>query len=149
MIDDKEIQVFIDGTKHYFSTISDDAVVVGTPYLVDPKETPARDFTGIIGVSGARKGCVYFSAPKTMLRYLLSSIGETQISDELIHDIVGEVANTLSGNARDKFGAQFMISVPIVVQSLPDSIQLPTHLQAFVIPIEWQTLQAYLVVCLE
>lgn len=149
MITKDEVQVFIDGAKHYFSTISSAEVTIGTPYLVDTGQTPAADFTGIIGISGTRKGCVYFSASTTMLRYVLSSIGETEVSAELIRDMVGEVANTISGNARENFGSQFMISVPVVLQGLPETVQLPKELQAFVIPIQWQTLIAYVVVCLE
>ncbi len=149
MINENEIQVFIDACKHYFTTISDREVKVRPPYLIDIDELPANDYMGIIGVSGNRKGCVYFSSPKAMLRHLLLSLGEDVATAELMRDLVGEVANTLSGNARTSFGAEFMISVPVVVEGKPESIHLPKHLKAFMIPLMWQSYTASLVVCLE
>ncbi len=145
----QEIQVFINGTKHYFTTVSERDVRIGTPYLIAPNEAPCHDYTGIIGISGERKGCVYFSAPRVLLRHLLLSLGETNTDAEFMRDIVGEVANTISGNARSEFGNGFMISVPVVVQGLPEKMQLPKSLNAFVIPIQWQNYTATLVVCLE
>ena len=53
----------------------------------------------MIGISGARKGIVYFTAPRGMLTVLLMRMQETDSSDENIKDLVGEVANTISGNA--------------------------------------------------
>lgn len=149
MMTESEVQVFIDGASRYFTTVSNRKVSVGTPYLVTPTETPAKDVTGIIGISGERKGCVYFSAPRIMLHHLLLSLGENSVDNELIMDVAGEVANTISGNAREEFGSQFMISVPVVVKGRPENIQLPKQMQAFVIPVHWQNYAASLVVCLE
>lgn len=145
---ESEIQVFIDGTKNYFNTVSNKKVAVGVPYLVPSNSTPAKDFSGIIGVSGERKGCVYFSAPRIMLHHLLLSLGEISIDVELMRDLVGEIANTVSGNARSSFGSEFHISVPVVVQGAPEAIQLPKKMQSFVIPVSWQNYSADLVVCL-
>ena len=44
---------------------------VGTPYLAQPDSLPLYDFTGMIGISGVRKGCAHFTAPGSMLRELL------------------------------------------------------------------------------
>ena len=144
-----EITTFIDGAKRYFSTVSDVGVEVGTPYLIEPEETPAYDYTSIIGISGVRKGCVYFSAPRVLLRHLLISLGESSGDQALLGDVVGEVANTISGNARSTFGADFMISVPVVVNGRPESIRLPRRLQPYVIPISWNQYKASLVVAIE
>lgn len=144
-----EIQVFIDGTKRYFNTVSNKQLDVGTPYLVSTKHLPGQDYTGIIGISGNRKGCVYFSAPRILLRHLLLSLGEKEYAEELLIDLVGEVANTVSGNARNEFGSDFMISVPMIILGKPNSIQLPEALnKAIVIPITWQNYSAMLVACL-
>lgn len=149
-LQESEIQVFIDGTRHYFTTVSDRELFIGTPYLVGTNHLPSQDYTGIIGVSGDRKGCVYFSAPRIMLRHLLLSLGEKNSSDDMLVDIVGEVANTVSGNARSQFGSNFMISIPLVVQGKPDSIQLPGKLdKGIVIPIQWLNYSASLVACLD
>jgi chemotaxis protein CheX len=58
------------------------------------------------------------------------------------------VANTISGNARRDFGKNFVISVPTVIAHDPDKVNAP-HARSYVIPINWRTHSAKLVVCLE
>jgi chemotaxis protein CheX len=58
------------------------------------------------------------------------------------------VANTISGNARRDFGKNFVISVPTVIAHDPDKVSAP-HARSYVIPINWRTHSAKLVVCLE
>jgi chemotaxis protein CheX len=148
-MDEKDLQVFIDGTMHYFQHCSKESAVVGTPYLLDTSNTICYDYTGIIGISGKRKGCVYFTAPSIMLIHLLTSMGEPDISSENCCDVVGEVANTISGNARKSFGQEFMISVPIVIGGEPERIKLPKDIRSFVIPMTWRQNNAALVISLE
>lgn len=143
------LQVFIDGALRYFQHTKDKDVQMGTPYLVENTNPAAYDFTGIIGVSGPKKGCVYFSAPRVLLKHLLFSIGETDTSDENIIDLVGEVANTISGNARGVYGKSFMISVPLVIQGAPDHIHLPKDSRSYVIPVYWKSYNAMVVICFE
>jgi chemotaxis protein CheX len=83
-----------------------------------------------------------------MLTVLLMRMQETDSSDENIKDLVGEVANTISGNARRDFGKNFVISVPTVIAHDPDKVSAP-HARSYVIPINWRTHSAKLVVCLE
>lgn len=146
---EKTLQVFIDGVVNYFQHTSDKEVKVGSPYLVENQRPAAFDFTGIIGVSGPYKGTVYFTAPKALLTHLLLAIGEKDTGLENILDLVGEVANTISGNARSKFGQEFMISVPVVVEGSPNNIHLPKHLRSYVIPVYWKAYSAAVVICLE
>lgn len=143
-----ELQVFIDGTTYYFSQSSEEEASVGTPYLISNRASVAKEYTGIIGISGKRKGSVYFTADSAMLKVLLASMGETTLSHEYMCDLVGEVANTISGNARREFGKDFMISVPIVVVG-EKKIVMPENLRSFVIPINWRSHEASLVICLE
>lgn len=144
---EEKIQIFIDGLVHYFNQTSDAEVKVGTPFLQNNHSPQAMDYTGIIGISGAYKGCVYFTAPSALLKHLTLSMGETDTSDENLIDMVGEVANTLSGNARRALGKDFMISVPMVVQGAPSAIHLPKELRSYVIPISWKSYQAAVVIC--
>lgn len=146
MSEDK-IQVFIDGLTRYFSQLTDAAVKVGTPYLESNQSPQALDYTGIIGVSGNYRGCVYFTAPKVLLKHLILNLGETDTSEKNLVDMVGEVANTLSGNARRELGKDFMISVPVVVEGAPSSIHLPRELRSYVIPIVWKSYTAAVVIC--
>ena len=144
-----DLQVFIDGTMHYFKQASQEAAIVGMPYLLDTSVTICYDYTGIIGISGRRKGCVYFTAPGIMLTHLLTCLGEPEINSENHCDVVGEVANTISGNARQSFGREFMISVPVVLQGEPERIKLPKDIRSFVIPLSWRQNEAALVISLE
>ena len=146
---EKNIQVFIDGVLHYFNQTSKSSAVVGTPYLLTNSNKLTFDYTGIIGISGAYKGCVYFTAPAALLRHLLLSLGETDTSTESLVDLVGEVANTISGNARKKFGSEFMISVPVVMEGSIDTIHLPRQARSYVIPITWHQYNAAIVVYLD
>ena len=148
-MDEADLQVFIEGTTHYFNQSSSSQAELGTPYLTDDNKNAAMEFTGIIGVSGRRKGSVFFSARQELLDELLSSMGETEQTEENRCDLVGEVANTISGNARREFGSDFMISVPVVVAGKPDGIKNPPEMRSYVIPIAWKTHEASLVICLE
>ena len=107
MLKEAEIRTFIDGATNYFEVSAQQAATVGSPYLVTDGNPGAYEYTGVIGISGARKGIVYFSAPRGMLTVLLMRMQETDTSDENIKDLVGEVANTISGNARRDFGKNF------------------------------------------
>jgi len=148
MLKEAEIRTFIDGTTNYFEISGQQAASVGSPYLVTDGKPGAYEYTGIIGVSGARKGIVYFSAPKGMLTVLLMRMKETDTSDENIKDLVGEVANTISGNARRDFGRHFIISTPTIVTQDLEKLTAP-YSRSYVIPINWRTHSAKLVVCLE
>ena len=106
------------------------------------------EFTGIIGVSGKAHGAVCFTADRTMLENILRFLNEAPINGELICDLVGEIANTLSGNAREEFGREFLISVPVVSTGGDVRFQFPKECRNYVIPIIWQTEKAYLLVCL-
>jgi chemotaxis protein CheX len=143
------LQVFIDGAVRYFQHTNDADVKVGTPYLVENDNLTAYDITGIIGISGPYRGCVYFTAPRILLKHLLLSLGESDTCNDHIFDLVGEVANTISGNARSRFGHEFMISVPVMIEGAPNHIHFPTQLRSYVIPVYWKAYHAALVICLE
>jgi len=83
-----------------------------------------------------------------MLRYLVMSLGEKAATPALIHDVVGEVANTIAGNARRLFGPGFMISVPLIVQGQPEKIGAAKNTKGYVIPSRWNTYPFRLVVSL-
>ena len=142
------LQVFIDGVVRYFYHIDGASVKVGTPYLVENNDPAAFDITGIIGVTGPYRGCVYFTAPRILVKHILLQMGEPDTSTENVFDFVGEVANTISGNARGEFGKAFNISVPVVIEGPPSSIYLPNALRSYVIPVYWRHYNAAVVICL-
>lgn len=148
-VDEDDIQVLIDGTKQFFQQVVDRAAEVGAPYLVENGSPMVSDYTGMIAISGARDGCVYFTAPSAMLRHILLKHGETNVTPTFMADVVGEAANTISGNARRVFGQEFLISTPKVIQGRPDFADYPLASRSFVVPITWQHYKAALVVSLQ
>jgi chemotaxis protein CheX len=144
-----ELETFVEGTTHYFQTAANQPATVGSPYLVNEGAPGIQEYTGIITIGGKRKGIVYFTASRPMLTVLLMRLGETDMTHENMCDLVGEVANQISGNARRDFGSEFMISVPRVIAGTPEHAVTPANVRSFVIPINWRSHSAQLVVCLE
>ncbi|HMW56107.1 MAG TPA: chemotaxis protein CheX [Accumulibacter sp.] len=141
-----ELRIFIDIVQHYFEQQTGRPAEMGTPFLGDQGTLPVLDFTGLIGISGNRHGCVYFTATAALLRQLLVHGGETDVSLRNLADLAGEIANTISGNARRMFGHEFIISVPDVITDPHQQIALPANVKAYVIPLSWQQEEAALVV---
>ena len=110
MLKEAEIRTFIEGTTNYFETSAQQAATVGSPYLVTDGNPGAYVYTGVIGISGSRKGIVYFTAPRGMLTVLLMRMQETDTGDENIKDLVGEVANTISVSMRAAISARISSS---------------------------------------
>jgi chemotaxis protein CheX len=141
------LPVFLQSIMHYFKHITGVPAETETPYLQEGN-SEISDFTAVIGVSGDLQGCVYYTAPSEMLDKLLKFVAENEANDELRCDMAGEVANTLSGNARKQLGAGFMISVPVVIQGKPERLVTYKGAACFVIPILWEGMRSLLMISL-
>jgi chemotaxis protein CheX len=149
MLHEQDIRAFVYGTTRYFEIAVQQAASVGSPYLVTKGAPEGHDYNGVISVSGRRNGIVYFSAPRGMLTVLLMKMNESNVSNEYLCDLVGEVANTIAGNVRRELGKDFAISVPTVVSGAGSTVELPAGTRPVVIPINWRSHVARLVVCLK
>jgi chemotaxis protein CheX len=149
MSTETEVGVFLDSVLNYFGTTVQQPAVCGTPFLAIDKTPELSDFTGTIKISGKYAGLVAFTAPKSMLCVMLMRMQETDMCQENLCDLVGEIANTLSGNARRDFGHQFNISVPTVSVGRKNTLELPEGARPIVIPIGWRNYSSSLVVCLQ
>jgi chemotaxis protein CheX len=147
-MNDRDIQVFIACVQRYFESLKRDVMVFIEPPFIKDGDKPFLEYTGIIGISGKARGAVCFTANGVMLENILSFLNEAPINRNVICDLVGEIANTLSGNAREEFGRDFLISVPIVSIGKNVHFQFPPDSRNYVIPIIWQGEKAYLLVCL-
>ena len=148
-MNETDLHFFIDSTVNYFEEVTNEKATAGIPYIKDD-EPVVLEYTGIIGISGKRKGSIYVTASETMLSSIAKVIlGLDEIGKDDIKDLVGEIANTISGNVRQAYGSDFMISVPVVVEGKAKDIKLPDNIQSFVIPITWKEFNSFLVVCLE
>ena len=147
MLYEHELKTFVESTTNFFEVAAQQPATVGSPYLMEG--APAvHDYTGVISISGKRAGVVYFTAPKAMLTVLLMKMQENDFSHETMRDLVGEVANTISGNARRDFGRDFVISVPSVLTGERPDFALKSGQRSFIIPINWRSHSAKLVVSL-
>jgi len=148
-MNETDLHFFIDSTVNYFNEVTNEKATAGIPFIKD-EDPVVLEYTGIIGISGKRKGSVYVTASDEMLRSIAKLIlGQDTIDKSDIKDLVGEIANTISGNVRQAYGSSFMISVPVVIEGKAKDIRLPDNIQSFVIPITWQEFKSFLVVCLE
>jgi chemotaxis protein CheX len=149
MISETLSSVFVNGVLHYFDTTVQQRAECGTPYMAIGQAPDVADYTGIIHVSGVHNGVVFFTAPKAMLCVMLMRMHETDMGHENLCDLVGEIANTLSGGARKHFGHRFHISVPSVLHGRDAAVTYPENTRPIVIPIEWRNHHARLVVCID
>jgi chemotaxis protein CheX len=148
-MNETDLHFFIDSTVNYFNEVTNEKATAGIPFIKD-EDPVVLEYTGIIGISGKRKGSVYVTASDEMLRSIAKLIlGQDSIEKSDIKDLVGEIANTISGNVRQAYGSSFMISVPVVIEGKAKDIKMPDNIQSFVIPITWKDFKLFLVVCLE
>lgn len=147
-MNESEIKVFISGVRRYFESIEPNATVVIEPPFIKDNGRPFLEYTGIIAIFGKARGAVCFTANEPMLRQILRLLEEDLADKEALCDLVGEIANTLSGNAREEFGRDFMISVPIVSVGGDVKYPFPAGTRNYVIPIIWHSETAYLLICL-
>lgn len=147
----KQIGVFIDGVKRYFSHMgeSEESLSFGVPYLIKNAEPFGRDFTGVIAISGSNRGFVFFSSGRSLLSKILLSHGETKFSSKYMKDLVGEIANTISGNARASFGEDFTISTPKVISGPIETKMLDANRRSYILPIRWHSNEAQLIISLD
>jgi len=143
-----DLKVFIDAVTHYFAQLTSERAVIRSSYLADA-ELPYFDYTGLITLSGQYRGHIYFSAPRRLVRELLVQLHEPDTCDANLLDAVGEVANTISGNARRHFGSALDISVPQAMRGRPKQGKPAASTRPFAILLTWQRFEAVVVVDLE
>ncbi|MCP4458551.1 MAG: chemotaxis protein CheX [Cytophagales bacterium] len=142
--------LFINSVNNYFKHLTEIDSDVKVPYLKETEGLILKDFTGMIAISGSRKGFVYISADHDMFADLIGLfIGFNDPSEEDILDMAGEISNVVAGNVRANLGANFLISVPIVFKGMPDELDIPDDVSVYVIPIKWNGHEAFVVLGLE
>ncbi|MFT5136444.1 MAG: chemotaxis protein CheX [Arenicella sp.] len=144
-----EIQVFVEGVINFYNVVGFSKAQVRAPYLIENVKDSLVEYNGMIPISGRNSGSIIFSAPKTMLMQLLGRYGGNTNKAELLLDLVGEIANTISGNARETLGTDFNLAAPIVSRGHLDDFDAPDGLQTYCIPILWERRQANLIVALK
>ena len=103
----------------------------------------------MIQISGNYRGAVFFTAPERMLMRILRDLGLVSTQENRLIDLVGEISNILSGNARKVFGEQFSIMPPRAFHGGRSGAPHADVNKIFIIPIEWNELTANLIVNLD
>jgi len=142
------LKVFVEASTQYFRNVAGAVPIVHPAYLSGITECPVDDFGAVIGISGRYRGFVYLTAPRALPMDLLDQLGERERDDRFCADLIGEICNTLAGNARERLGQGFMISVPFILKGRPSEVLLPKGVDCYVIPIEWSGQRAQLVVAI-
>jgi chemotaxis protein CheX len=134
-LSETDLRLFVDGVIHYFKTTTREEPQISSAYLGDT-QLQAHEFNGIVSFAGDYNGHVIVSMPARPVRELLLLQHEHDLSDNNLLDAVGELANTLAGNARRELGSGLEISVPIKVQGA-HGITARVRQRPYVITLRW------------
>ena len=146
-LNETELKLFVDSVRRYFDVTTTQPPQITSAFLGNA-ELHSHAFTGSVQFSGSYRGQVWVSMPGPLLRELLLLQRTTDLSDANLLDAVGEIANTLAGNARQQLGADLQISVPATRQG-----QAPIHTSVrqhpYAITLRWNHQPALVLVDME
>lgn len=134
-LSEDELKLFVDSVRNYFKKTTSQIPSITSAFL-GGGDISAYEFNGVVTFSGSYTGQVIVSMPKQLLRELLLVQSETDLSDPNLLDTVGEIANTLAGNARKKLGSDLGISVPVKLQGSTAS-RAKVRKHPYIITLEW------------
>jgi len=144
---ESELKLFIESVRRYFQVITKQEPQITSAFL-GTGDVEGHDFNGIVTFSGSYNGHVIVSMPPQLLRELLLLQGETDLSEGNLLDAVGEIANTLGGNARKHLGSALQISVPMKLHG-SSGIRARVRKHPYVITLRWNRQPAMVCVDME
>ena len=130
-----DLKLFVDAIQRYLMVTTRQKPQLTSAFL-GTADVEGFEFNGIVNFSGSYNGHVVVSMPAKMLREILLLQRERDISDSALLDAVGEIANTLAGNARKELGSDLQISVPVKVQGAM-GMRTGVRKHPFVITLRW------------
>ena len=146
-LSEADLRLFVDSIKNYLRVTTRQEPQITSAFL-GTGDVQGFEFNGIVTFSGAYNGQVIVSMPAKLLRELLLLQHETDLSDGNLLDAVGEIANTLAGNARKTLGSGLEISVPVKMQGAP-GMKSRVRKHPFVITLKWSHHEAMVCVDME
>ena len=142
-----ELKLFVESVRQYFRVVTRQEPQVTSAFLATG-ELQGHDYNGIVTFSGAYNGHVIVSMPGQLLKELLVLQGENDLSQGNLLDAVGEIANTLGGNARKTLGPGLQISVPMKLHG-SSGIKARVRKHPYVITLRWNHQPALVCVDME
>lgn len=147
------VNPFIDATVNVLETMAFTKAQANKPYLKE--DSIARgDVSGIIGLTGEASGTISVSFTEECIISIVSNMfGEEvkEINGE-IEDAVGEIANMISGQARQKLeegGRSLKAAIPTVVRGKSHSITHVTSHPIVAVPFKTEKGDFTVEVCFE
>ena len=134
-LNETELKLFVESVRRYFKVLTKNEPEITSAFLATT-DLEGHDFNGIVTFSGSYNGHVIVSMPPQLLKELLLLQGENDMSDGNLLDAVGEIANTLGGNARKTLGPTLQISVPVKLQGT-SGIKARVRKHPYVITLRW------------
>ncbi len=132
------INPFMAATVHVLKTIARTDVSAGKPYI--KKDSIARgDVSAVIGLTGNVSGTIAVSFTEKSILAIVSRMFGEKVSDlnDEIGDAVGEIANMISGQARqalEKMGRPLQAAIPTVIMGKGHQITHITSQPVIAIP---------------
>jgi len=144
-LNEDDLKMFVNSIKRYLQVTTRQEPQITSAFL-GTSDVEGFEFNGIVTFSGSYNGHVVVSMPPKLVREILLLQHETDLSDGNLLDAVGEIANTLGGNARRTLGPELEISVPVKLQgSTGTRARVRRH--PYVITLRWNRQPA--VVCID
>ncbi|MES2944948.1 MAG: chemotaxis protein CheX [Pseudomonadota bacterium] len=134
-LSEDDLKLFVDSIKRYLLVTTKQEPQLTSAFL-GTADVEGFEFNGLVTFSGSYNGHVVVSMPGKLLRELLLLQRETDLSDGNLLDAVGEIANTLAGNARKTLGSGLQISVPVKLQGA-HGIKARVRQRPYVITLRW------------
>jgi chemotaxis protein CheX len=144
---EEELKLFVNSVCRYFSVTTSQEPQITSAFL-GINDVEGHEFNGLVSFTGTYNGHVMVSMPGKLLRELLLLQHISDLSDANLLDAVGEIANTLAGNARKTLGAGLDISVPMKLQGAA-GIKSRVRQHPYVITLRWNHQPALVVVDME
>lgn len=147
------INPFLESTLHVLKTIAGIDAEKGKPYL--KKDTVARgDVSGVIGLAGDMNGIISVTFTEKCILYIVTGMFGEEVKEinEEIGDAVGEIANMISGQARqklEKLGTNLQAAIPSVVMGKDHTIQHLTKQPIIALPFSTQGGEFTVEICFE
>lgn len=152
-MDVKFINPFIESTLHVIKTIASVNAEGGKPFLKKDQKA-LGDVSSIIGLTGDVKGTVSVSfTEKSILPIVSAMFGEEmKVLNDEVKDAVGEIANMISGQARQKLeemGRNLKAAIPTVVMGKNHTISHITDQKIMAIPFKTDNGEFTIEICFE
>ncbi len=143
----EDIEILAGAITEYFEVTTGDPAQIRSAWLLQQGEPVLReDYNGLIEIGGGYRGSICFSAPRRLLDFILLASGHGSYAEADYLDVVGEIANTLSGRARRYFGETLAISPPRAFKRDDPAVAPRTDGTPYAIPIVFRAQEANLVV---